>query len=129
MMTVCPMMAKDNIGSMFVDVCMNFVPFLTQVSGYLLGVQPFPGAFTAYGAACLYVGCTLLAMTYGDRKALVTLPIVGRFKDEPLLESLLGTGEESPETRTAPAVPEVQLQEERKPEDNNQLPVEEHKTS
>lgn len=72
---------------MFVNVCFNFAPFLSQVLTFLLGAQPFPGTFTTYGGACLFVGCTLLAMDYKDQKAVVSVPLVGRNETDATVDS------------------------------------------
>ena len=73
-----PIMAKQYIGSMFVDVCFNFTPFLSQCLTFVLGVQAFPGLFTTYGGASLFIGCTLLAMNSQDQKDLASIPLIGR---------------------------------------------------
>ena len=72
-----PGKAKEFISPMFVDVCFNFTPFLTQVVTFLLGAQEFPGIFTTYGGASLFVGCTLLAMNYQDQHELARVPLIG----------------------------------------------------
>ncbi len=82
-----PIFAKENIGSMFVNVCFNFTPFLSQVVTFLLGVQPFPGTFTTYGGACLFIGCTLLAMDYKDQKEIVSIPLLGRVESEDTIDT------------------------------------------
>jgi len=79
---VFPIAAKENLSPMFVSVCFNFTPFLSQCVAYLMGIQPFPGLFTTYGGACLFVGCTLLAMDYTDQKDVISLPLVGRVESE-----------------------------------------------
>ena len=79
---VFPIAAKENLSPMFVSVCFNFAPFLSQVVTFLMGVQAFPGIFTTYGGACLFVGCTLLAMDYTDQKDVVSLPLIGRVEPE-----------------------------------------------
>lgn len=84
---VFPMIAKENIGSMFVNVCFNFTPFLSQVVTFLLGKQEFPGTFTTYGGACLFIGCTLLAMNYKDQKEVVSLPLIGKIENEETVDS------------------------------------------
>ena len=84
---IFPMYAKENIGSMFVSVCFNFTPFLSQVVTFLLGAQAFPGTFTTYGGACLFIGCTLLAMDYKDQKDLVSVPLIGKFETEDTTDS------------------------------------------
>ena len=72
------MKAQEYIGTMFINVCYNFTPFLSQVTSYLLGAQEeFPGSFTALGGAALFIGCTLLAMTYEDQQDLAHVPTVG----------------------------------------------------
>ncbi len=81
---VCPSKAKEYISPMFVDVCFNFAPFISQVVAFVTDAQkPFPGIWTTYGGAALFIGCTLLAMNYQDQKDLAKLPMVGRVeKDE-----------------------------------------------
>ena len=79
---VFPIMAKENISPLFVNVCFNFAPFLSQVVTFLLGAQLFPGTFTTYGGACLFIGCTLLAMDYKDQKEVVSVPFIGRLESE-----------------------------------------------
>lgn len=72
------MKAQEYISTMFINVCYNFTPFLSQVTSYLIGAQdPFPGTFTALGGAALFVGCTLLSMTYEDQQDLAHIPTVG----------------------------------------------------
>ena len=72
------MKAQQHIGTMFINVCYNFTPFLSQVTSYIMAAQiPFPGAFTAFGGAVLFIGCTLLAMTYQDQQEMAHVPIVG----------------------------------------------------
>ena len=51
---------------MFVNTTFNTAPFLSQVTWYVIGVQGFPGTFTTYGGFWLFVGWTLVAMTYKD---------------------------------------------------------------
>ena len=81
----CPSKAKSYISPMFVDVCFNFTPFLSQCAAFILGAQTFPGIWTTYGGAILFVGCTLLAMNYQDQKELARVPLIGRVeRDEPV---------------------------------------------
>ena len=70
--------AKSYISNMFVDVCNNFVPFLSQCTAFLIGVQHFPGVWTTYGGASLFIGCTLLAMKNQDQKEMAKIPLIGR---------------------------------------------------
>ncbi len=79
---VFPIIAKENLGSMFVNVCFNFAQFLSQVTAFLMGLQAFPGVFTTYGGACLFIGCTLLAMDYKDQKEVVSVPLIGKLESE-----------------------------------------------
>ena len=78
---IFPMIAKENIGSMFVSTCFNFAPFISQVFGCIFALQMFPGLFTTYGGACLFIGCTLLNMDYNDQKDLVSIPMVGKMEE------------------------------------------------
>ncbi len=72
------MKAQQHIGTMFINVCYNFTPFLSQVTAYMIGAQvEFPGAFTAFGGAVLFVGCTLLAMSYRDQQEMAHVPLIG----------------------------------------------------
>ena len=52
--------------------------------------QGFPGTFTAFGGAILFVGCTLLAMNYKDQQDMAHVPIVG--KSEHASEAVLDIG-------------------------------------
>lgn len=74
---LCPSRAKTYLGPMFVNVCYNFTPFLSQVVAFLIGAQTFPGVWTTYGGASLFIGCTLLAMDYTDQNELAKVPLVG----------------------------------------------------
>ena len=57
--------AQEYISPMFVNVCYNFTPFLSQLVAYLISAQiGFPGAFTAFGGAIPVIGCTLPSMNY-----------------------------------------------------------------
>jgi len=85
--------AKDNISPFCVDVTFNFAPFLSQCVGYFMKLQGFPGGFTAYGGAFLFVGCTMLAMNYKDQKEIAELPLIGHV--EPM-------GEVEEETQGSP---------------------------
>lgn len=70
--------AQEKISPMFVNVCYNFTPFLSQLVAYLLSAQTdFPGAFTAFGGATLFIGCTLLAMNYQDQQEMAHVPLIG----------------------------------------------------
>ena len=81
----CPSKAKTYISPMFVDVCFNFTPFISQCIAFLLNAQSFPGIWTTYGGAMLFIGCTLLAMNYQDQKDLAKVPLIGRVeRDEPV---------------------------------------------
>ena len=83
----CSLKAGEHIGSMFINVCYNFTPFLSQVTAYLLGAQlAFPGAFTAFGGAILFVGCSLLAMSYQDQQEMAHVPLVGRKEMDLVME-------------------------------------------
>ena len=69
---------------MFVDVCFNFAPFLSQVTAFMIDAQSFPGIWTTYGGAIIFIGCTLLSMNYEDHKELAQVPLIGRVEnDEP----------------------------------------------
>ncbi len=58
-----------------------------------MDAQGFPGIWTTYGGAILFIGCTLLAMDYRDQKELARVPLIGRVeKDEPV--ELVGAAEE-----------------------------------
>ena len=83
---VCPVRAKECLSPMFVNVCFNFTPFLSQVVAFLIGVQTFPGTWTTYGGASLFIGCTLLAMSYEDQIDLAKVPLVGNTSEEPAFE-------------------------------------------
>lgn len=61
---------------MFVDVSFNFTPFLSQVVAYLLTIEQFPGTYTTYGGASLFIGCTLLSMSYKDQEELAKVPLI-----------------------------------------------------
>jgi len=76
-----PMAAKESIGSMFVNVGFNFAPFLAQIIGCALYLQPFPYTFTIYGGIALFIGSTLLAMDYNDQKSLVSVPMIGKVQE------------------------------------------------
>jgi len=70
--------AQEKISPMFVNVCYNFTPFLSQLVAYLLSAQEeFPGVFTAFGGAILFIGCTLLAMNYQDQQEMAHIPLLG----------------------------------------------------
>lgn len=77
-----PIYAKKNIGNMFVSVCFNFTPFLSQCTAFLLGVQQMPGTFTVLGGASLFVGCTMLSMDLQNQKEVVNLPLIGKIEAE-----------------------------------------------
>ena len=79
---VCPIRAKAYLSPMFVNVCFNFTPFLSQVVAFLIGVQTFPGVWTTYGGASLFIGCTLLAMDYEDQIELSKIPLIGAVNEE-----------------------------------------------
>lgn len=80
--------AQKYISSMFVNVCYNFTPFLSQVTAYCLEAQNrFPGTFTALGGAALFIGCTLLAMNYQDQQEMAHVPLIG--KPEAEMEEIL----------------------------------------
>lgn len=64
--------SSEFISPMFVNTTFNTAPFLSQVTCYVLGVQGFPGSYTAYGGFWLFIGCTILSMTYQDHKDLIT---------------------------------------------------------
>ena len=75
--------SQEYIGGMFVSVCYNFTPFISQVTSYILGAQPvLPGTFTALGGATLFIGCTLMTMSYQDQQDLSHVPLVGKNEDE-----------------------------------------------
>lgn len=75
--------SQEYIGTMFVSVCYNFTPFISQVTSYVIGAQPFlPGTFTALGGASLFVGCTLLFMNYNDQQYLAHVPLVAKIDEE-----------------------------------------------
>ena len=77
---------------MFVDVCFNFAPFLSQVTTFLFidgQDKRFPGIWTTYGGAILFVGCTLLAMNYKDHKELAQVPLIGRVERQNVLEDIV----------------------------------------
>ena len=71
---------------LFIHVCFNFVPFLSQVLVFLIGVQEFPGMWTTYGGALLFLGCTLLSITHNDQMELARVPLI---KEEHSIELLL----------------------------------------
>ena len=75
-----PIVAKENISPLFVNVCFNFTPFLSQVTMFLMmpEIGVFPGTFTAIGGAALFIGCTLLAMDYKDQNEVAAAPLIGR---------------------------------------------------
>ena len=79
---VCPIRAKAYLSPMFVNVCFNFTPFLSQVVAYLMQVQVFPGTWTTYGGACFFIGCTLLAMDYDDQRELAKIPLIGKIQPQ-----------------------------------------------
>lgn len=82
-LNICTPVAKEFLSPMFVDVSFNFTPFLSQVVAFLISAQPFfPGIFTTYGGACLFIGCTLLSMNSGDQKYLASLPFIGFIESE-----------------------------------------------
>ena len=83
---LCPPKAMGYLSPMFVNVCFNFTPFLSQVVAFLIGVQPFPGIWTTYGGACLFIGCTLLTMDYADQNELANIPLAGSLEYEPPVE-------------------------------------------
>ena len=83
---VCPIRAKEYLSPMFVNVCFNFTPFLSQVVAFLIGVQTFPGVWTTYGGACIFIGCTLLAMDYEDQIEVAKIPLVGNTYEESAFE-------------------------------------------
>ena len=64
--------ASEFISPMFVNTTFNAAPFLSQITCYILGVQGFPGSYTAYGGFWLFIGCTLLSMTYEDHKDMLS---------------------------------------------------------
>jgi len=76
--------AKDYTSPMFVDVSCNFMPFLSQCVAFYMDVQNFPGIWTVYGGAALFIGCTLLAMKNQDQKELGKIPLIGRPEKESL---------------------------------------------
>ena len=75
-----PIVAKEHISPLFVNVCFNFTPFLSQVTMLLLmpAMGVFPGTFTAIGGAALFIGCTLLAMDYKDQNEIAAASFIGR---------------------------------------------------
>ncbi len=93
--------AQEYLGGMFINVCYNFTPFLSQVTAYLLSAQAdFPGTFTAFGGAILFIGCTLLAMSYQDQQDMSHVPVVGK------LEGAAAPEENLPEMIKPPIEPE-----------------------
>lgn len=81
---ICPAQAKTHLSPLFVSVSFNFVPFLSQVVAFLLGFQGFPGGWTTYGGACVFVGCTLLSMTHKEQAAVAKVPLIASSDDEPI---------------------------------------------
>lgn len=73
------LLAKQYIGSMFVNVSFNFTPFISQVVTYVLGAQhkTFPGMFTAFGGFTLFLGCTFLSMDVRNQVELSKIPMIG----------------------------------------------------
>jgi len=109
------MKASEYIGSMFINVCYNFTPFLSQVTSFMVKAQPgLPGAFTVFGGASLFIGCTLLAMSYQDQQEMAHIP-------------LIDMGEElqpQPPAQHQPEVPPQQNPQEKKEEEAKLLPEE-----
>ena len=68
---------------MYVSVCFNFVPFLSQVFSFLTDAQAeFPGVWTTYGGACLFIGCTLLSMGLREQTEMAKVPLIGTTEDD-----------------------------------------------
>jgi len=70
--------SKDYISPMFVDVCINFMPFISQCFALYMNIQSFPSLWTTYGGAILFIGCTLLVMKNKDQKEIGKIPLIGR---------------------------------------------------
>lgn len=73
---VAPSRTKLYLSPLFINTCFNFVPFLSQVLTFLIGAQEFPGAWTTYGGALLFLGCTLLSITHDDQAELARVPLI-----------------------------------------------------
>jgi len=67
--------AKAYLSHMFVDICFNFVPLMGEILTFLMELQLFPSIWSAYGALCLFVGCTILSMNDTNRIELVKTPL------------------------------------------------------
>jgi len=81
---IFPSYAKVHLSPMFVSVCFNFVPFLSQVITFLLDAQLFPGIWTTYGGACIFIGSILLSMGHKEQVEMSKVPLVGKTEDEPI---------------------------------------------
>lgn len=76
------LLAQQYVSGMFINVCYNFVPFMAQMTAYVLGAQtPMPGSFTFVGGVALFLGCTLLAMNYQDQQYLAHVPFINKGKE------------------------------------------------
>ena len=63
---------------MFVNASMNLTPFMSQILGFIMMLQIFPGVWTAFGSICLFIGCSILAMTESDKVELARTPLIAK---------------------------------------------------
>ena len=82
----CIHMGNKNLSPIFINVCLNFIPFLSHSFGFFIDVQDFYGIWTTYGNVLLFVGCSILCMTYSDHLELGKIPLIGKTADQPLIE-------------------------------------------
>lgn len=76
------LVAQQYVSGMFINVCYNFIPFTAQMTAFVLGAQTgLPGTFTFVGGISLFVGCTLLSMTYQDQQYLAHVPVVAKAEE------------------------------------------------
>ena len=86
-LTYFPIKASEYISPMFMNTTFNCAPFLSQLVCYVLGVQGFPGNFTAFGGFWLFIGCTLLTMSYEDHNDLAKkFPVSGVIFNSKIVE-------------------------------------------
>lgn len=70
--------AKENLGSYFVCVCLHLSAFSAQALAFAVGLQPFPGLCTLCAAVFLFIGYAVLALSHEDQEELLNLPLIGK---------------------------------------------------
>jgi len=76
------LVAQRYVSGMFINICYNFIPFTAQMTAFVIGIQPeLPGTFTFIGSVSLFIGCTLLSMSYQDHQYLSHVPLVAKAEE------------------------------------------------